>query len=340
VQVLLEVDLMSRERFNTRGAVFCALLSTAVVGCASSDDPPVLGTFERHRLELVATTDDPVSELAAREGERVARGQVLVRQDPEVVTARLDAAQAQANEARARLQELERGPRSESIAEARARLAGAEAALDRDTRELVRAEDLVKRRLVSESSLDDARAAKRRSTATVAEMRAQLLSLQRGTRAEQIAQAKGAVAAAEAAVRSEQLSDRRLSIVSPANGVLEALPYRVGERPPRGNPLAVVLDDAAPFARVYVPEVLRASFAPGTRVRVRADGVTDALDGTVRFVSSQAAFTPYYALTQRDRGRLSYLTEIDLDAAAARDWPVGIPVEVELVAATSSARPK
>jgi len=51
----------------------------------------------------------------------------------------------------------------------------------------------------------------------------------------------------------------------------------------------------------------------------------------VRFVSAEAAFTPYYALTQADRSRLSYLTLIDLDESAAANIPTGMPVQVELV---------
>jgi HlyD family secretion protein len=50
--------------------------------------------------------------------------------------------------------------------------------------------------------------------------------------------------------------------------------------------------------------------------------------GKVRYVSSEAAFTPYYALTQRDRSRLSYLAEIDFTEASAANLPGGVPVEV------------
>jgi HlyD family secretion protein len=54
------------------------------------------------------------------------------------------------------------------------------------------------------------------------------------------------------------------------------------------------------------------------------------LNGTVRFVAGEASFTPYYALTQRDRGRLSYVAEVDLTDAAAQALPVGVPLEVLL----------
>jgi HlyD family secretion protein len=45
-------------------------------------------------------------------------------------------------------------------------------------------------------------------------------------------------------------------------------------------------------------------------------------------VASEAAFTPYFALTERDRGHLAYLAEIDLVGETARELPTGLPVEV------------
>jgi HlyD family secretion protein len=48
----------------------------------------------------------------------------------------------------------------------------------------------------------------------------------------------------------------------------------------------------------------------------------------VRELAHEAAFTPYYALTQHDRGRLSYLAEVEISGPGADDLPTGVPVEV------------
>ena len=58
------------------------------------------------------------------------------------------------------------------------------------------------------------------------------------------------------------------------------------------------------------------------------DGRAERLQGTVRFVSAEAAFTPYYALTQQDRSRLAYLAEITLDDPAAQALAAGLPIQV------------
>jgi HlyD family secretion protein len=63
---------------------------------------------------------------------------------------------------------------------------------------------------------------------------------------------------------------------------------------------------------------------------VRIDGETRSITGTVRWVSADANFTPYFALTEHDRSRVSYLAEIDVPDASS--LPSGIPLEVDFPA--------
>jgi HlyD family secretion protein len=66
---------------------------------------------------------------------------------------------------------------------------------------------------------------------------------------------------------------------------------------------------------------------------VYVDGREAPLEGKVRFIASGATFTPYYALTQKDRSRLAFLAEVELTDPEARQLPAGVPVEVEVVEA-------
>jgi HlyD family secretion protein len=94
--------------------------------------------------------------------------------------------------------------------------------------------------------------------------------------------------------------------------------------------MLILLSGAQPYARIYVPESLRVHVRPGAEARVYVDGLTEPLKGSVRWISSEAAFTPYFALTEHDRGRLSFLAKVDILGARER-LPDGIPVEVELI---------
>jgi HlyD family secretion protein len=149
-----------------------------------------------------------------------------------------------------------------------------------------------------------------------------------GTRSEAIDQARSGYAAAAARVAELTISVDRTALRSPVSGVVEALPFEIGERPAAGQVVAVVLADGSTYARVHVPEPIRTRLRPGMTAAIRIDGYAEDFVGRVRWIANEAAFTPYFALTQHDRSRLSYLAEIDLEDANAGDLPAGIPVEV------------
>jgi HlyD family secretion protein len=304
-----------------------ALFLTA---CAGGEEDVLLGTLERDRLELVAETRDPIVEIAVREGEQVSAGQRLLRLDPAALDAALAAADGQVGQARARLAEAVTGPRREDVLAARARLAGAEGRLAAQAADTARVEALVGRSLLPKSDLDRSRAALDTAEADVKVAREQLLALERGTRSEVIEEAQAALAAAEASRAQLAVSRARLDLAAPRDGLVEALPYRLGERAPAGAPLVVMLAAGQPYARVFVPAPKRVGVAVGTAATVRVYGSDRDWAGRVRFVASDAAFTPYYALNERDRSRLAYLAEVELTEADAASLPVGVPVEVRL----------
>jgi HlyD family secretion protein len=316
-------------------ALLLAVATTMLGGCGSDLPEQVLGTVERDRLELIAESNERIVEIATREGDHVAEGALLLRQEAGTAQPRLDQARAVQAQARRRLADLEQGPREREIADARAALAGAESTLRTEQAEFERVAALVRQELSSPSNLDLSRGRRDAARAAMDSARARLELLQEGTRTEQIAEARAAVEQATAALAEVETVTARYTVHAPRAGRIEALPYELGERPAAGRPVVVMLADGAPYARVYVPEPLRPRFGPGTKVQATVDGIDGAFDGTVRYVAAEAAFTPYYALTQRDRSRLAYLAEIVFDEARAADLPTGMPVQVTVPAAAA-----
>ena len=315
-------------RFN-RGITLCCIL-VVCTACGTRDRQQVLGTVERDRLELIAEANEPIVQVLHREGDAVKAGTPLLRLDLGAMSARLDQARAARSAAEQHLAELVKGPRAQEILEARAALDAAQSTAATESAEFARTQNLFADHLVPRSDLDQARA--RRDSAESAEKqgRARLNLLLEGTRVEAVEQAHAQLRQADAELAELQVSANRYEITAPRDGHIEALPYKLGERPPVGAPVVVMLADGTPYARVYVPENRRAQFLPSARVAVHVDGVNQVLAGSVRFVSAEAAFTPYYALTQEDRTQLSYLAEIDLTDSAALTLPSGIPVQVDL----------
>lgn len=85
-----------------------------------------------------------------------------------------------------------------------------------------------------------------------------------------------------------------------------------------------------PWARVYVPEPFRAGMKPGKDYQLKIDGLPQTFNATLRSISSEASFTPYFALTEKDRSRLVYVAELDIQGEAATALTAGTPVQLLL----------
>src|SRR5688572_3569048 len=313
-------------------AALVIVVSAAAVfsGCARHDASLLPGTIERDRIELVAEADEFIAALPLAEGAAVKAGDVVVVQDRSIANSDLDAARSQLAEAESRVEELVNGPRSTTIRAAVARRDTARVLRDEAVRERNRLLELVSRSLVSKSEADRQAAAADAADSELRAAEADLRELQEGTRSEQVRQARQAAETARANLAALQTTSARLEVRAPVDATIDALPYRVGEKPAKGATVAVLLAATAPYARIHVPEVIRARVKAGTAATIHVDGIEREFRGQVRFVASEAEFTPYYALTAADRSRLSFRAEVALDDPEAASLPSGVPVDVSL----------
>lgn len=309
-----------------------ALLCVCAWGCTRNDGLYAVGTLERDRIELAADSAEPIVAIRANEGDPVTAGTRLLSQDPALAEARLAQARAARDEAVALLEEALAGPRAQDIAQAEARLAAAASAVITARQELEREQALLDRGFVSHSRLDLLQGAYDEALARQREARAALDELREGTRSEVVRRAREALSGAEARVRELEIQLARTQVTAPMDGIVEALPLELGEQPAPGQTVVVLRARGPTYARVYVPEPLRTRLSVGAPAEIRVDGFDEALPGTIRWIATEAAFTPYFALTQRDRSRLSYLAEVIVDHEQAAGLPVGVPVEVHFPA--------
>lgn len=274
--------------------VLIPAMALLACACSANNPLPLPGTLERDRIELVAEDQEPIVDIAVHEGDRVTAGQLIMRLDDSRYRTMLADAAAARNQA------------SDRIPGAEATLAQAEKEFDRDQR-------LVEQHVQTQSVLDMARATRDNARSS-------------------LAAARSALAQAQASLQTTQISLDRLSVHAPRDAIVDSLPYHLGERPPAHAVVAVLLDASAAYVQVYIPEPLRARIQPGMEASLRFDGVDRPYTGTVRFVSTDSAFTPYNSLTERDRSRLAYLAKVYLDPAAAASLPSGLPVNVDFPA--------
>jgi len=182
-------------------------------------------------------------------------------------------------------------------------LAAARALLTEAQGEFARQEKLRKSRVSTEQALDAARRQRDEAVAQVAEKQARI---------------------AQAEKRLENLTLRAF-----APGVVDQLPFEVGERVPAGGVVAVVVADEAPWVRVFMPARAVAKVEVGSPAEVRVAGLDDPLPGTVRYLAREPEFTPHYALTERESAHLVYESRVELDEAP-EGLRAGLPAWVRL----------
>jgi HlyD family secretion protein len=309
-------------------ALTICLTTFLLSGCASKTGDEALGTLERDRVILKATASELIVSQPIPEGTMVAAGSLLVQLDDRRQQAVVAKARAEVARAAASLEELRNGARAEDIAASAARVTGAQAALVEAESSYERAVQLVKQKLAAQAALDRALAGRDEAEANLESSREELLRLTNGTRPEQLDQADAALQAAEAQLSLEQHNLSELSIVATRDAYLDSLPWHVGERVTLGATLAIMLAGDKPYARVYVPEPWRARLHVGDTLPVKVDGVEPTLEGTLRWIATDPAFTPYFALNASDRARLVYMAEFDIDGG--EELPTGVPAQVLL----------
>ena len=101
----------------------------------------------------------------------------------------------------------------------------------------------------------------------------QALDAARRKRDEAVAQA----AEREARIAQAKKRLENLTIRAHAAGVVDQLPYEVGERAPAGGVVAVVTADAKPWVRIWLPARTVARVGSGSAATVKVEGLEQAL---------------------------------------------------------------
>ncbi|MBU2869414.1 HlyD family efflux transporter periplasmic adaptor subunit [Colwellia sp. E2M01] len=297
--------------------------------CDNKKTGVALGTLELERIAHTATTNEVITALPVSAGSKVTKGTVLVQLDNTIQTALVAKAQAEMQQAQANLDKVRNGVREEELANASAQVSGAKAALIKSEANYQRAQVLIKKQLASQATLDETLAARDENQAKLNSAQENLLQMTNGARIEDIQIAEAMLATSIAVLASEQKKLIDLTVTATRDGILDNLPWNLGERVTTGSPVAIVLAGNAPFARVYIPEPYRVNIKLDDKLTVKVDGLSKTFTGTVTWISSEPAFTPYFALNQEERANLMYLAEVQLPDSA-NELPMGIPAQVLL----------
>ncbi|MDQ2916976.1 MAG: HlyD family efflux transporter periplasmic adaptor subunit [Pseudomonadota bacterium] len=311
-------------------ALACLL---ALAGCTETKPAGYPGYVEGEFVRVAAPLSGTLLVLAVQRGTQVAKDAPLFTLESEQERAARAEAEARVRQAQATLANLEKARRPPEIAAARAQLAQAQASLRQSEADLARTQKLVADRFLPPQQRDQALAARDRDRARVAELNQQVRIANLPARSDEIAAATAEVKAAGDALAQAQWRVEQKSQTAPAAGLVADTLYRPGEWVAAGAPVVSLLPPGNVKIRFYIPETLVATLRIGDTVTVRCDGCGADIPAKVRFVATQAEFTPPVIYSRENRANLVFLVEAWPDTPNPALHP-GLPVEVALTART------
>jgi HlyD family secretion protein len=311
------------------------------------------GRIESDVISVAGKMAGRVVTLAAREGDSVQAGAVLVQLDDRALQAKLAEARAAQATAVARVAAahvslaVTRKEVPTAIAIAEAGLEAADAALSRavsaeaqDHRDAERAQRLVAERFVHEQAAEKAELAWRASRdqlagahAARAQARQGLLDARLGPERLRAKEAELLVLEAgereaDARVSEAQTAVDDLRITSPIAGIVTARFVNVGEVVNAGMPLLELVDLDRLYLKVYVPEKEIGKVRLGLVAHVHADAFpAEPIEATVRYIASRAEFTPKEVQTPDERTKLVYEVRLYLERNPGHRMTPGLPAD-------------
>ncbi len=307
------------------------LAALALLGCSGDAADSLQGYIEGEALHVASSQPGRLILRHVERGAEVQAGQPLfaLEQDSEAAAAR--EAESRLAQSRAQAANLTKGKRAQEIAVVEGQIAQAKAQLRLSDSQLARSQQLRKDEVISQAQLDDAVSARDRDAARVRELEAQLATARLAARQDEIAAGQAQVAAAEAALAQAQWRLQQKAVTAPADGrVLDTL-YNVGEWVPAGAPVLTLLPPGQVKLRFFVPEPMRATLTLGDKVTVSCDGCAKTFGATIRFIATEAEFTPPVIYSEHARSKLVYLVEAHFAPADALLLHPGQPVDVTVL---------
>jgi HlyD family secretion protein len=291
------------------------------------------GTVEATEADLGFQLAGRVERIAVREGDRVEQGQELAWLDRAELQARRRAAQAQAEAAQAMLAELERGFRSEEVAQGRAAVRAAQQRMNDALRDVERSRRLYDGGAVSRELLDKHETAYELAKADYESTVEQLQILETGPRQERITAQRAALEQAEASVAQIDAALDFAVIWAPFGGLITVRHREPGETVPAGAPVLTLMNPDDRWVRIYVREDEVGRVGLGQRATITGDADPDReYEGRVVFIASQAEFTPRNVQTTEERVKLVYRVKVQITGDPGFELKPGLAADVRIAA--------
>mgnify|MGYP002622582127 CR=1 FL=1 len=262
----------------------------------------IQGSTEASEYRVSAMVPGHVTELYAREGQQVHKGDTLAFIDSPQVKAKLAQARAARSAAQAQSKKAQNGARQEQIAGAYELWQQAIVQEDVLRKSFERVQKLYDQKVIAAQKYDETKARYDAACAQTKAAKSQYDMAVAGAREEDKEAAKALVAQADGAIQEVNSYLEELYLVSPADGYVSHVYPRQGELVGTGSPVMTITDLSDVWFTFDVREDRLHGLAIGDSVRLKIpalDGKT--VDATVNFIAARESYATWKATRESDQ---------------------------------------
>jgi len=281
---------------------------------ASPKSVTLYGSVDIREAALAFRVSGRVADIKVDEGDAVKAGDVLAVLDTEPLKNAADAADASLTSISARNSLIHSGNRAEDVAQAKAKMEAADAALINAQQQYERMSALIPSGIVSQDSVDTLKASRDLAAANLRAAEEVYKALGVGFRDEEKAESDALLRQAQANLEISRLAVQDATLRAPSDGYILTRAIEKGMMVQAGTPAFSLSLTSPVWVRAYVDEPQLGLFNTGTKVILYTDSrPKQPYHGTVGFVSPTAEFTPKSVETADLRTALVYRIRVVVD---------------------------
>lgn len=282
------------------------------------------GRIEATEIDIATKLPGRIEDILVREGDFVATGQPLARMQLETLDAQRDEALAMRQQAEHTVvaAQAQVKLREADVTAALALIGQRESELDAAQRRLARSQTLASEGAASIQELDDDRARVRGAQAALEATRAQAAAARAAVEAAkaQLVGTQSSVSAATATINRIEADIRDSELRAPRDGRVQVRVAQPGEVLGSGGRILNLIDLSDVYITFFLPEAAAGRVAMGTEVRIILDAAPEyVIPATVSFVASTSQFTPKTVETASERQKLMFRVRAQLPQDLLRE---------------------
>lgn len=317
------------------GSYFWLTRRTADIGNTLS----LYGNVDIREVQPAFNASGHITKILVHEGAAVKRGQLLATLDDARYAAALAQAKAQMQNQKHLLDKLLAGSRPEEIAQAKANMDALQVIYMNDEANYRRYAELASTSAASIQQRDNAKATFDAARQQYEAAKLAYVLAVKGPREEDIAAARAAYAASEAAVALAQHECNDTRLYAPADGIVEDRILEPGDMASPSTPVLTMALPSPLWVRTYVPETKLGRIRLGMAATVSTDSYPGKVyPGWIGYLAPTAEFTPKAVETPELRAALVYQLRVyvcDTQGQLRLGMPATVSIDLNQKIATT-----